>query len=93
MRDLKAFVLGAVAFGILAYAGAASLAVATQAAGGSLRAGLGPIVVVSVETEGSLAATTFGSGLLLVAIVGGLLNLVAARLIRRRAVGRSRDVD
>lgn len=93
MRDLRAFLLGAIAVGILVYAGAASLAVATQAAGGSLRIGVGPIVVVSVETEATTASTTFGSGLVAVAIAGGLLNLVAVRLIRRRAEGRSRDVD
>ena len=51
MRDLKAFLLGAVAVGILAYAAAASLAVATQAAGSSLRLGVGRIVVVSVESD------------------------------------------
>ncbi len=93
MRDLKAFLLGAMAVGILAYAAAASLAVATQAAGGSLRMGVGPIVVVSVETDATAASTTFGAGLLAVALAGGLLNLVAARLIRKRAEGRSRDVD
>ncbi len=93
MRDLKAFFLGAVTVGILAYAAAASLAVATQAAGGSLRLGVGPIIVVSVEREISAASTTFGSGLLLLALVGGLLNLAAARIVRRKAEGRSRDVD
>lgn len=93
MRDLKAFLLGAVTVGVLAYAAAASLAVATQAAGGALLVGVGPILVVSVEAEETVASTTFGSGLLVVAIAGGLLNLVVARLIRRRAVSRSDDVD
>ena len=93
MRDLKAFLLGAVAVGVLAYAAAASLAVATQAAGGSLLLGLGPIIVVSVENDTSAASTTFGSGLLLVALIGGLLNLLVARLVRRKAAARSRDVD
>jgi hypothetical protein len=92
MRDLRAFLLGAVAVGVLAYAAAASLAVATQAAGGSLRLGVGRIVVVSVESDTSAASTTFGSGLLLVALFGGLVNLFAARLVRRKAAARSRDV-
>lgn len=93
MRDLKAFLLGALALGILAYGGAAAAAVAAQAAGRSLSLGMGPLVVVSVGIEKSTAVTTFGSGLLVIAIAGGLANLAAARLIRRRAEGRRHGVD
>ncbi len=85
MRDLKAFALGAIAVGVLAYAGTSALAVAAQAAGRSLAIGLGPLVVVSVEHEVSAAVTTFGPGLIVIAIIGGLANVGAARLIRRRA--------
>jgi hypothetical protein len=93
MRDLKAFLLGALAVGILAYAAAASLAVATQAAGSSLRVGVGPMVFVSVETGTTAASTTFGAGLLVLGVAGGVVNLGAARLIRKRAEGRRCDVD
>jgi hypothetical protein len=85
VRDLKAFALGAVAVGVLAYAGISALAVSAQAAGRSLAIGLGPFVVVSVEHEASAAVTTFGSGLIVIAIMGGLANVGAAQLIRRRA--------
>ncbi len=85
MRDLKAFALGAIAVGVLAYAGISALAVSAQAAGRSLAIGLGPLVVVSVEHEVSAAVTTFGPGLVVIAIIGGLVNVGAARLIRRRA--------
>lgn len=87
MRGLRAFALGAIALGVLAYAGAAALAVGAQAAGRSLVVGFGPLVLVSVEREASEAVTTFGPGLLGVAILGGCANLAAARLIRRRAGG------
>jgi hypothetical protein len=85
MRALKAFVLGAVATGILAYAIAAALAIAAQAGDRALDIALGPVVVVSVVVDGPSAVTTFGPGLLLIALAGGLLNLVAARLIARRS--------
>ena len=85
MRALKAFVLGAFATGILAYAIAAALAIAAQAGDRALDIALGPVVVVSVAVDGPTAGTTFGAGLLLIALAGGLLNLVAARLIARRS--------
>ena len=93
MRGLRAFALGTLAVGVLAYAGAAALAVGAQAAGQSLAVALGPLVVVSVEREASDAVTTFGPGLLVVATLGGLVNLAAARLIRRRAGGRRDGVE
>ena len=93
MRNLKAFVLGSIALGVLAYAGAAALAVGAQAAGRSLAVGLGPLVVVSVEREASTAVTTFGPGLLALAILGGCMNVVAARLLQRKAGGRGDGVE
>ena len=90
MRNLKAFALGAVAVAVLAYTIAAALAVTAQAANRSLDIGLGPFVVVSVARETATAVTTFGSGLLLVALLGGLANLAAGQLIRTRS-GRHRD--
>lgn len=93
MRSLRAFLLGVFALGVLAYAGAAALAVGAQAAGRSLVVGLGPFVAVSVEHEATAAVTTFGPGLLGVALLGGCVNVVAAWLVRRRAGGRSDGVE
>ena len=72
MRSLKAFLLGALAVGIVAYAVAAALAVSAQAAGRTLDLALGPLVIVSVTTHGTATAMTFGPGLLVLAVVGGL---------------------
>jgi hypothetical protein len=93
MRNLRAFVLGTVAVGVLAYAGAAALAVGAQAGGRSLSVGLGPVIVVSVERAASAAVTTFGPGLLALAVLGGLANVVAALLVRRRARGGGDGVE
>ena len=93
MRNLRAFVLGAIAVGVLSYAGAAALAVGAQAAGRSLVIGFGPLVVVSVERETAAAVTTFGPGLIGLAILGGCLNVAAALLVRRRAGGRGDRVE
>jgi hypothetical protein len=84
MRALKAFLLGAVGIGIVAYALVAALAVAAQADGRTLEIAIGPVLFVSVAVEGTAKVTTFGLGLLVVALLGGILNLVAAQLIRRR---------
>ena len=93
MRTLRAFVLGAVAVGVLAYAAAAALAVGAQVGGQSLSVGLGPVVIVSVERATSAAVTTFGPGLLALAVIGGLANLAAAWLVRRRAGGGGDGVE
>ena len=93
MRNLKAFALGAIAVGVLAYAGAAAIAVGAQAAGRSLVIGFGSLVVVSVDRETSAAVTTFGPGLVVLAIIGGCVNVGAAQLVRRRAGGRRDRVE
>jgi len=82
---LRALALGAVAAGSLAYAGAAALAVITQAGGRALDVRVGPLVLVVVERSGGGTATTFGSGLLALAVLGGVVNaLLAVALARRR---------
>ena len=93
MRALKAFVLGMFALGILGYALAAALAVAAQAGGATIDVGLGPLLVVSVGMEGATTVTTFGPGVLAIALVGGLVNAGAARLLRHRAAGRDDRVN
>ena len=51
MRALKAFLLGAFALGVLAYALAAALAVTAQAGGRTIDLALGPLVVVAVDAK------------------------------------------
>jgi len=92
VRNLRAFAFGTIAVGALAYSGAAALAVTAQTAGRSLALVAGPLVVVAVEHEGSVAAITFGPGLIAIAILGGLVNVAAALLIGRRAEGRGDGV-
>ena len=93
MRSLKAFLLGALATGLVAYAAAAALAVAAQAGERSLDLSLGPVVVMSVTERADTTTTTFGPGLLLLAVAGGLVNLALAALIRRRAERQVHRVD
>ncbi len=86
MRALiRAFLLGALAIGLVAYALAAAAAVTAQAGGRTLEIALGQLRMVSVVEEGSATVTTFGSGILVVALVGGLVNLAGAAAIRRRS--------
>jgi hypothetical protein len=89
VRSLRAFLLGTLAIGLVAYAAAAALAAASQAGHRTLELGLGPARVVSVVEHGGTTVTTFGPGLLLLALAGGVVNLFLARLLRRRA---ERDV-
>jgi hypothetical protein len=91
MWALKAFALGTLALAVVGYAAAAALAVAAQAGGSTLDVGIGPLALVSVTLAGATRVTTFGPGILVVALVGGIANVVAAQLIRRRADGRGSD--
>ena len=52
MRALKAFLLGALAVGALAYALLATIALTAQAGGHTLDVTLGPLVFVAVGEEG-----------------------------------------
>lgn len=82
---VKAAVLGALATGLLAYACAVGLAVLAQAGERALGIHAGPLVLVAVERTPGGTATTFGSGLLVVALLGGIVNaLLAVALARRR---------
>jgi len=85
MWALKAFLLGAVAAGVVAYALVAALAVTAQAGGRAVEIALGPLAILSVTHEGTSTVTTFGSGLVILAIAGGLANLAAAQLVRHRS--------
>lgn len=82
---LTALLLGSAAAGLLAVAAVAGIGVAVDAVGG--RGGsiaIGPLLVAAWERSGSGSATTFGPGLPVVALAGGLVNAAAAALLRAR---------
>ncbi len=85
MRALRAFVLGAAATGVLAYAAAAVAAGLAQAQDGLLDVHVGALVVVRVASDGASTVTTFGPGLLVASAIGGLLNALGAAWLARRA--------
>jgi len=93
VRSLKAFLLGTFAIGLVVYTAAAAIAVAAQAGGRSLEMALGPVGVVSVVERTGTTTTTFGPGLFLLALVGGLVNLALATIFRRRAERQAHRVD
>jgi hypothetical protein len=85
MRALRAFLLGALAAGAVAFAVAVAVAAAAQAgSASSLELSLGPLVLVALERTDGGTATTFGAGLPLVALAGGLVNAAGAILLGRR---------
>jgi hypothetical protein len=45
---------------------------------------VGPVLVFAYERSARVSALTFGSGLLLVALIGGGLNAAGAALLQRR---------
>lgn len=81
---LKAFLLGTAAFGVLGYAAAAAVALAAQAGERALDVRLGPLALVVVERAGGRIATTFGAGILAVAVAGGIANALFALVLARR---------
>lgn len=93
MRAVKCFLLGALAVGVLSYAMVAALAVVAQAAGRTLGLALGPLVFVSVSQAAGSTVTTFGTGLVVLSLAGGCVNLAAARLMQHRARGPGAHVD
>lgn len=93
MRGLKAFLLGAAAAGVVAYSLVAALAVTAQAGERTLELALGRLTIVSVVREGPTTVTTFGPGLVILALMGGFVNLAVALLMRRRSGRRGDRVD
>jgi hypothetical protein len=93
VRSLKAFLLGATAVGAIAYALLATLALGAQRGGRTFDLALGPLRLVAVAREGAVVITTFGPGLIVLAVVGGIANLVTATVLRHRSDGRLDRVD
>jgi hypothetical protein len=83
---MTAFALGAGAFGIALLAAGLAVGIFAQSGGWpSFRIGLGPLTLLELTRRGETTSTTFGSGMLAVAILGGALNAVAAACLSRRA--------
>ena len=93
MRALKAFLLGSLAFAVVGYAARGRTRRGSSGGGRTVDVAVGPLVVVSVALEGAARVTTFGPGILVVALAGGIANVAAAQLIRRRAGRRADRVD
>lgn len=84
MWALRSFALGGAATAAVAYVFAATAGLVATAAGVELTLGLGPVVLVAVDVQGSTTVTTIGAGLAVVALAGGVANTIAAAMLRRR---------
>jgi hypothetical protein len=80
---VTAFALGVAAVGALALISALVVAALADAGGrDTLRVGLGPLVLVEFERGPRGTATTFGSALFVLPLLGGLLNAAGAAILR-----------
>jgi hypothetical protein len=80
-----AFALGAGAFVIAIVAAGMAVGVIAPSAGwAGFRVGIGPFTVLQLTRDSEATTTTFGSGILAAAILGGVLNAFAAAWLRRR---------
>ncbi len=84
MRTLNTFLLGAAATGAVVYVFVVALALVVATSESTLHVGVGSLVLVSVIREADTTTTVFGSGLLVVALLGGIANLAAAHALRLR---------
>ena len=81
---LTAFVLGAAAAGALALVVAVAASILAEASGReALRVALLGVDLVAFERAPNGSSTTFGPGLPVLALLGGLANAVGAAAIRR----------
>ena len=80
-----AFALGAGALGTAFLAGGLAVGVFAQSGGWpSFRIGVGPFTLFEFTRGAGTTSTTFGSGIVAAAILGGSLNAAAAAWLRRR---------
>lgn len=84
MRPLRAFAFGCGAGAVLAYATAATVGLAVAAADAELHVAIGPATLLAVDSGADGTAATFGPGLLVLAIVAGLVNAGVAAVLSRR---------
>ena len=86
MRSLViAFALGAAAVGVLAVVGVLLVAALAEASDRTqLHLALGPVALLDFERSDQGSSTTFGPGLVVLPLLGGLLNAAGAALLRNR---------
>jgi hypothetical protein len=80
-----AFALGAAAVAIVVVVAALALGAAADAAGWSgFTVAVGPFVLVEFSRTPESVSTTLGSGIPLLALLGGFANAIVAAMLRRR---------
>ena len=85
MSVVRAVALGAAATAVLAYVFAGAVALVIASGGGHAHVALGPFLIVDVEQGREGAAVALGSGLLALALLGGLVNGGVGLVLRRRS--------
>ena len=85
MSLVRAFVLGAAATAVLAYVFCGAVALVVAAGGGGARLAVGSLQIFEVSHSADGSAIALGSGLLVLAFVGGLLNALVGYVLRRRS--------
>jgi hypothetical protein len=82
---VTAFFLGAAAVAALAFGSALVAVVLADASGrDALRVGLGAYELLSFERRSGVSTTTFGGALVVLPLLGGLVNAVAATVLHAR---------
>lgn len=80
----RAFVTGAVIVLLLMLLALPAISVVADANNwGPFRVGIGPVLIFEQRAEGDGFVASFGPGILLLAIVAGVLNAAGARLLLR----------
>lgn len=83
-RLVIAFALGAATIAVLAVVGSLVVAALAEASERhELRLALGPLVLLEFERGAHGSSTTFGAGLIVLPLVGGLLNAAAAAILHK----------
>ena len=85
MSIVRAVVLGAAATAVLAYVFVGAVALVIAAGGGKAHVALGPLRMVEVSHGREGSSVALGSGLLALALLGGVLNGLAGLGLRRRS--------
>ena len=85
MSIVRAVVLGTAAAAVLAYVCAGAVALVVATGGGHVRIAFGPVLFVEVTRAVDGASVALGSGLLVLALLGGLVNGAAGVVLQRRS--------
>lgn len=85
MRPLKALALGAAACALVLYTVAVAVAVTADARGwGSFSLDVGPLTLLAFDRNGATTTFEAGTGIAVLAAVGGVANALAAVVLLRR---------